>query len=553
MPLRRRVLAAFAVVVAAVAIQLPSAFQPLGGDDVYILENLRSASWSRRLFAFNLDPPSPNYFEWWTGNIVQRRFIRVPASALLWIESELFGLHAIPYHLVTLALVAATSLLFFHLLSRRVPIVTAMLASVAPALHPASSEIVSSLACQPLATAGLFSLSAVVGWQRMRVRPSSGAVAVVVLLSALAVTSYEAAVVLPAALVLADVWLPVPNGPNSRRWAPRLAVLAVVVAYLPCAFAIRRGLTAPDTTPVRPLREVMLALRYDTVEYICKASGLLNPADARAYWYHAWAGEAVAVATAVGLLAATVGLVRRSRLGILGVVAFALFLAPPLLTRATVSALNFPSLRQLYLPMMLGAPPVLVALIRTRFSRVTIPLWCAVLALESVIAAGIVDADRARREVTESTTRILDNVAAGSTVVGVGDSACDFALSLVWPGPSLLGIPGYADDPGPQLTAVDDRTLIARTALGFDVRTEAALPYRKLGANRGPAWLPSQPTELATSGSQRISGATITVEAREGEQITALRYRFDRPLAEMAFVRFRDCGKPERMRVQGVR
>jgi len=106
-----------------------------------------------------------------------------------------------------------------------------------------------------------------------------------------------------------------------------------------------------------------------------------------------------------------------------------------------------------------------------------------------------------------------------------------------------LGIPSRSDDPDPQLTALDDHSLIALSEVGFDIRTAAEFPRRELGANRGPAWIPLQPGELAVRGSQRIAGATVAVEAREGDRITALRYRFDRPLADVVFIRFRGCSE----------
>jgi hypothetical protein len=179
---RQRTVGAAVVVVGAGAAQLQSALQALGGDDIYVLENLRSATWSRRLFAFNLDTPGPGYMPWWTGATLQRRFIRVPASALLWLESECFGFRSFPYHLVTIALLACSCLLLFTLLSKRAPVVTAAAVSVLPAIHPAASELVADLCCQPIATAGLFSVAAVAAWWRMRERASLGALGLVVLL-----------------------------------------------------------------------------------------------------------------------------------------------------------------------------------------------------------------------------------------------------------------------------------------------------------------------------------------------------------------------------------
>jgi hypothetical protein len=457
---------------------------------------------------------------------------------------------------VTIALLAGSCLLLFTLLSKRAPVVTAAAASILPALHPAASEIVADLCCQPIATAGLFSVASAAAWSRMRERPSAGALGLVVLLCSLAVTSYEAAVALPVFLLLADLWLGAPDGSKARRGWPRLAMLGVVAAYVPWAIAIRHGLVAPDTKAVRPLGEVLLALRFDSVAYVCKALGLFDPTAPTTYWLQHRVGEPLIAAITVGLLAAVVWLVRGSRLGITGVVGFALFLAPPLLTRATVSGLNFPTLRQLYLPVLMGAPPLMVALARARLRlRVAIPVvaWAAALAVESQIAGGTLDMNRDRRLVTESTERILAGVPGDRTVVAVGTYLCGFAPSLIWAGPSLLGIPSRSDDPDPQLTTVDERTLIARSDDGFDVRTEADVPTREPGANRGPDWIPSQPAELAERGSQRIAGATVTIEAREGQRITALRYRFDRPLSEMVFVRFRGCAEPVRMALEPAR
>jgi hypothetical protein len=552
---RQRVIGAITVVMVAVAAQMVSALQALGGDDVYVLENLRSTSWSCRLFAFNVDVPAAGYLPWFTGAVFQRRFIRVPASALLWLESELFGLRAFPYHLVTIALLAASCWLLFRLLSRHVPVGVAAAASVLPALHPAASEVVSELCCQPIALAGLFSIATVAAWLRMRARHSAGAVGLVVVLCALAVTSYEAAIALPVFIVLADIRFGARDDSKARRWGPRLAVLCVVVAYVPWAISIRRGLFAPDTTPVRAIGEVLLALRYDSVAYVCKALGLFDPTSMATYWFPQRAGEAIAIVTAVGLTAGLVWLVRRSRLGTSALIGFALFLAPPLLTRASVSALNFPTLRQLYLPVLVGVPALIVALVGPKPRlRVFIPLlaWAAALAVESQVIGGCIEIDRDRGRLTESTAQLLASVPGDYTVVGVGSHLCGFAPSLAWPGSSVVGIPSPSlpDAPEPRLVAVDDHTLIARSEAGFEIRSETDLPEREPGPGRGPAWIALQPVELIARGSQRIAGATVTIEARDGGRITALRYRFDSSLSKLVFVRFRGCASPEKMALE---
>ena len=271
----------------------------------------------------------------------------------------------------------------------------------------------------------------------------------------------------------------------------------------------------------------------------------------RSYWWQHAFGEAIAIAVVVSWIAGLAWLARRSRLATVGVVGFALFLAPPLLTRAAVSGLNFPSLRQLYLPVLIGAPPLIVVLIGAQLrARVAIPIiaWAATLAVESQISGGTLDFDRGRRLVTESTARILAGVPGDSTVVAVGSDLCSFAPSLIWSGPSVLAIPSPSrSDAAPALTAVDDHTLIARSDVGFDIRAEPEVPLRDPGVGPGAAWVPYQPTELVLRGAQHIAGATVTIEAGEGARITALRYRFERPVAKLVFIRFRGCSEPEQM------
>jgi hypothetical protein len=66
-------------------------------------------------------------------------------------------------------------------------------------------------------------------------------------------------------------------------------------------------------------------------------------------------------------------------------------------------------------------------------------------------------------------------------------------------------------------------------------------------------WSAAQPTELAVRGSQRIAGAKVSIESREGDRITVLRYGFDRPLSEVVFIRFRGCTEPEKMALEPAR
>jgi hypothetical protein len=173
------------VALVAVAVHAIDVSQSLGGDDVYVLAALRSSSWAHRLFAFNLDAPTAEYMPWWTGVVVQRRFIRVPACALLWLESFAFGRSPVGFHSVTLALVLASCLLLYAEGVRHLTRWKGVAIALLPASHPSMAEIVGSMSSQPLATAGLFALGASILWLRMRERFSlltfAGAVACVAL------------------------------------------------------------------------------------------------------------------------------------------------------------------------------------------------------------------------------------------------------------------------------------------------------------------------------------------------------------------------------------
>ncbi|APR81909.1 TPR repeat protein [Minicystis rosea] len=546
---RRRWLGAAVIVIVALATLGVAVFQPLGGDDVYVLENLSSGRWAPRFFAFDVDAPSAGYVPWWFGVAFQRRFLRVPSSGLLWIEWELFGRSAVPYHLITAALVLAGCLLLYRLALRHVSAPRAVVIASVPLLHPSSAEVVGTLNCQPLAAAGLFCVATVVAWDRMRRTGSRPALAAALAFCALAITSYEAAAVLPFVLLLADVVLWNDHAPSPRAWGRRLGLLAVFVAYVPGAVAIRRGLTAPDTGPLRPLAEVWRSARLDATAYGLKTFGLFDPRDPAAHWLHRIAGEPLSIAAALALLAAVVVLVRRQRLGMLGLVVFASFLVLPWITRATVAQLNLPTLRQLHLPMLLGGPLVVAALLASVRSRAMGAIgcaWLAALSVETIVVGGLSAPIPERRALSSSLRAALADVPADRTIVGIGGDLCGLSPSLFRPGGVLLAIPD-ADEATPALTVIDAHTLVARVPEAFDVPEHEQLPARQQATDRGPAWLVRRPPPIVLHGSQRIPGANVDVVARGPRGIQALRYRFDRPLSQLVFLRMRGCDAPERV------
>ncbi len=528
----------------------------LRGDDVYVLEPLRSSSCWRHLFAFDARRAKVDYVSaWWTGVVLQRRYIRVPASALLWLESHLFGASPIGFSAVTLALVAGSCLLIYAEASRHLPRRKAVMIALVPAVHPATSEIVELMNRQPIALAGLFAVAAAVGWIRHAGAVTSlAACAGALLACALAVMAYEAAIALPFALVLADL---APKGSTEtgpRRWGPRLGALSVAALYVPFAVAIRHGLVAPDTSSPRALAEVALALRYDVVAYVLKAIGLFDPLDPASYWLQRTAGEPLAIAITLAILLGLAVGFRGQRAGWLGVVAFALFLAPPLLTRAAVSRFNLPTLRQLYLPILLGAPLMAAAWlsVRSRTIGLSLGVWLFALTIESILCAGQMAPNGDTAEVARTTASLLHGVPPDDTVVGIGEETCRFSPTLIRDGPAVLAIPAGRDEADPELTAIGSHALLARAAGGFDVTTADRLPVRSPGPGPGPGWLTHTPPPLVHQGWQRITGATVSVVEHEADSITALRYDFDQPLTDLVFIRFRGCAPPSLVKPLGL-
>jgi uncharacterized protein (TIGR03382 family) len=279
-----------------------------------------------------------------------------------------------------------------------------------------------------------------------------------------------------------------------------------------------------------------------------KVLGLFDPTEPHAYWFQRLAGEPVAIAITFLLLLGLAILFGRRRVGWLGLAVFALFLAPPLMTRAAVSSLNFPTLRQVYLPILLGAPLMSAAGLSRRlpaWSVTLAALWLVALAVQSGLSGGLRGMTHGD-VVTRATASMLDGVPPNFTVVGIGDDTCGFAPSLIRSGPSVLAMPTGRSDAEPSLIATDPHTLLARVADGFDIVEEEQPPQRTPGANRGPGWITRTPPPLVSQGRQRISGATVAIVERQSEQITGLRYRFDRPLTELVFVRFHGCAMPTR-------
>jgi hypothetical protein len=357
--------------------------------------------------------------------------------------------------------------------------------------------------------------------------------------------------VLPFALLLADRALSKQQDRLDER-RRRFGLFAVFVAYLPLAIAMRRGLHAPDAGPLRPVDEIWRSARLDATAYWLKTFGIFDPRDPTVYWLHRTAGEPFAIVTAVLLLVGVILWVRRHPVGWLGLTVFGLFLLAPWLMRATVSQLNLPTLRQIYLPVLLGAPLVAVAL-WSRVRERTLLRGGAILSLvalsgQSLLSGGVQTTRIPQRQLASSLREVTAEIPADQTIVCIGNDVCGESPSLVASNPSIFAIPTTVDDATPALIPLDAHSLLARAPESeLDVLTEEQQPVRSPEEERGPTWIVQRPPPLVVFGSQRIPGATVSIAERSERGIRAIRYQFDRPLSQLAFLRLHGCQPPERV------
>jgi hypothetical protein len=314
------------VVIAAVVANAAYVGIPVGGDDAYVIPNLLSSDPLRFLFAFHYDAPSDDFTPWYTGVVYQRRFLRLPACALLVVEARLFGRDGLGYHMVTLLLVIATLLVVYRLFHDWLGDRTAACVALLPvACHPAVGEIVSKVSCQPIAFAGLFCALAVQAWVGWRRTERRAALAAALAAAFIAMTSYEGAVVLPLLVVLGDLWFA-----RAADWRSRIAMLVLIAAYVPAATAARFDLVHPETEPMRPLAVVLESIRIDGGNYLLKLFGLFDTNESIRYALYNYVGELPALAIALSFVALLGIAARRQSWALLGAATFLVLLAPAL-------------------------------------------------------------------------------------------------------------------------------------------------------------------------------------------------------------------------------
>lgn len=233
-------------------------------------------------------------------------YYRAPTRASLLVQKAIHGDVAAPFHAVNAILAGVAAALAFALLRRSrfgLGDGPACFAAALFAAHPVMSACVHPIASgRETLLPATFSLAAMLGL----LSASRGARAAGIAAFALALLGKEQAIVLPAAVVWADLagMSDAPPGRSARAWIARLLPLAGVVAgYLALRAAIfgialqRPGEEAPPLQLLGPLLSLLYSLQSLFVPFVeLRYEPLLA-----AWWSPARITLAVALASAVVL------------------------------------------------------------------------------------------------------------------------------------------------------------------------------------------------------------------------------------------------------------
>lgn len=509
-------------------------------DDAYVLANATAPRLSQRLFVWNVDRPSPVAGTWYDGVTVQRRFVRVLPSALVVAQVAAFGANAQALHFVSLSLHLLNCVLVFGLVRRLLhDDGKALMTTAVFGVHPIAAEPVGHLAAQAVLVATAAGLVAVHALVQYRERPRGGWLCVLGLATATAVTSYEAAIGLPLLLVAGDMLFTRDASLRPAvRLAPRLVALASIPLMLILSGMNRMDVTASEMSYRPTLSEVWYVGRTDLENYLLKAIGVLNPRD----------NEAVVAVAVVVLIVAVAWWGRRRPLAWLGVLCFAIFLAPPYLMRATVGLYNYPTHRQLYLP-MLGVAMLVAAWLADTRRGMTFLFVLPVLVVYATLAAivGTFNLDWAdSRSGSAAARRALAGMPSDAPIVLVGSYGdCGYTTAFDWPQRREWKlVPPSRSSALPEVRRVDEHTIIAVAPSGFAmpvVEVKPSLPWSE-SAYLALLRHTVVPVEAVLRGRQQLDGARVEVISRETTAIRGLRFRLNRPLADYIFLFAAGCG-----------
>ncbi len=384
-------------------------------DGLYVNRNLQvlaGLTWQGVAWAFSWGDGRDTYFQ--------------PLTWLsLMADVELFGPEPVALHLVNLALHAATAVLLFlvalRATGRRWPSLGAALIF---AIHPLQVESVAWITERKQVLGSALAMGAALAWVTHLARPARWRLALATALLALSVLAKPHLVVLPALLLLMDLWplrrlqpLAPPPGPGARfapaplpalvlekwpLWQVSAAASAMVVATLP-----------PTTESGEPFRPMSLRLANAVARMADYVGAVAWPHDLvvlRAFplsvpaWEVALGAAVVVAFTAGGLL-----LVRRRPWWLFGWGWFVVALAP-------VSGLLQTGIWPAWADRFVYGPLIGLAL-AVAFEAAALaergPRWrTGVLAAGTAALLGLAVTTRAQVEEWQSSTRLFARASA---------------------------------------------------------------------------------------------------------------------------------------------
>lgn len=539
-----RLLGALIVCVVLVIGLYGQTWGPFGGDEPYMAVNLQSDQWSDRLHAYNADFPGISGGQWYLGvQSYERRYIRYLPSLVMWSEWEIFGSDPQPFKRVSLAIHIFTCLLGYLLLYRWLgSVLTATLLTCLIGLHPVVRQPIDWVACQNIlvgAACALLALSALV-----RRHKDEGVVSqlAVVLFAFLALTSSESLIALPALLLAYDVWASRSNAAQGLGQGYRVALLVLYPIYAVLLYVNTSDVTVSDASYRASISEFLSVASTDLSNYIVRSVvGTFSGYSSEVYQR---IGQPLLLVGLIVLIGALLFPFRKNPAVWWGLLIYVATLGPGLITRASVSLANFPSTRQLYLP-LIGIAILLAGVLPRplrRVHQIIIVLLCVLSVMVHWNHLPNRERGERHRAMGEVVRAELSERPKVNRIITIGRSRCGYDLRFdASSRPVYDLIPATLRGLRPEIKAAGPRTLLVRSDDGLGILVNPVPP--KAGRR-----VQISPPVLVETGVQSLSVGRVHVEeVTEEGLILEIRYEFDRDLEEMAFFWLSGCADPQRV------
>ena len=247
-------------------------------------------------------------------------------------------------------------------------------------------------------------------------------------------------------------------------------VQVVLLLTVPIYFAVRWAIDTTDSAlPVEHAADAIAMFAGDFAGDAARFMGLTS--DGLLHWLHGLAPVAVTLPITLLTLTLFAWAAARSRGAALGAATLLVFLLPPLVVRSTIATLNYPTWRQIYLP-LLGFSFLVAALargLRVKTSLAALCL-CGGLAFSARTAFSAIEGrGLAVRAIRDGTQAALAGVPAQRPVAWVGIPTIRFSYSVTmdWPGRSEIFLVPRARSGFVTLCRSGSHTVVARAENGL--------------------------------------------------------------------------------------